>query len=142
MTRTSDMEFNFEKPLPIRQALHLLQESSLTFTRSDQVSFVIDHDKMFDWTNGSAAHLDTIIDEADRADPASTTFGITSYFGSSAHGGDLLFHPGRREISFMVTVDKRTLPGSRFCDFGWYLGRLVPPLEQLGLVELTATDIR
>ncbi|TXL87360.1 hypothetical protein OIE71_14175 [Streptomyces sp. NBC_01725] len=142
MTRTSDIGFTFAQPLSIREALHSLGEVGLTLTQSDQVSYVIDRDKMFDWTKENASCLQNIIDEADRAEPGETTFGVTSYFGSSIHGGDLLFHEDRLEISFMVTVNKRTLPGSQFCDFGWYLNRLVPPFEQLGLVEFTATDLR
>lgn len=142
VTRTSDMDFTFAEPLSIRETLRSLHETGLTFTQSDQISYVIDRDKMFDWTKESASRLHDILGEADRAEPGLTTFGITSYFGSSIHGGDLLFHEDRLEISFIAAVNKRTLPGSQFCDFGWYLSRLIPPLEQLGLVEFTATDLR
>lgn len=142
VTRTSDMDFTFAKALPIRETLTLLQETGLKLAQNNEISYVIDHDRMFDWTKEVSSHLGHIIDEADRTDPGLTTFGITAYFGEAVHGGDLLFHPGRREVSFMATVHKKTLPGSRFCDFGWYLSRLVPPFEQLGLVDLTATDLR
>lgn len=129
MTRTSDIEFTFAEPLSIREVLHVLQEAGLTLAESDQVSYVIDRDKMFDWTTANASRLPDVIDEADQADSRLTTFGITSYFGNGTHGGDLLFHQGRKEISFIVTVNKRTMLDSVFCDFGWYLSRLVPPLN-------------
>jgi hypothetical protein len=142
VTRTSDIEFTFTEPLTICETLHTLREVNLSFTQGPHISYVIDHDKMFDWKIEKASRLGDIINDADRAEPSLTTFGITSYLGNSVHGGELLFHPGRKEISFLVTVNKRKLPDSRFCDFGWYLNQLIPPLEQLGLVEFVATDLQ
>ncbi|MGW4840067.1 hypothetical protein [Streptomyces globisporus] len=104
------------------------------------VSHLVDLDGMFDWSKSPAANLESVVSELDRAEWSDRTVGISLLFPKSVHGGDLLFHQGRTSISLVIEINRKTLPGSQFCDFGWYLNRIIPILEPMGLVGVEAQD--
>lgn len=95
---------------------------------------------MFEWLKAPAADLKSVVSELNRAEWVDRTVGITLLFPGSVRGGDLLFHPGRVKVSLVIEVNRRNLPESQFCDFGWYLNQIIPILEPMGLVGVEAQD--
>lgn len=141
MSRSSDIDFSFEDPLNVSDVLHSLVSHGASLSRNGEISYVLDRDEMFDWQSVPAAELENVIAAEAKEDSSSTSFGISLFLDDQLTGGDLLFHPGRTALSFMVAINRRILPGSqRFCDFGWYLSRLIPVFENMGLKEFTASD--
>jgi hypothetical protein len=143
LSRSADIDFTFYTPIEISCTLRNLSKSGVTFLNQGKVNYVIDENGMFDWTEAAETELPRVVAAASESDPESTTFVISILFSGFATGGELLFHRGRKELSFMATVHRRHLAGpSEFCDFGWYLERMVPALEPLGLSEVTARDYK
>lgn len=140
MTRTSDIDFRFEGQLDVCGVVHQLMAHGVSFSRNGQVSYVLDSDGIFDWKSIHDLELRNVVISAAEGG-VDTSFGVTLFLDNHVTGGDLLFHPGRRDVSFMVTVNRKLISGSqRFCDFGWYLHRLVPVFEKFSLCEVAAHD--
>jgi len=108
-----------------------------------QVSYVFDENQMFDWVRTEDVRIGDLLAQADRRPPDLVTVGFTILVDVlSEVGGDLLFWPGRSEMSFIASINRRKLAyPSKFTDLGWYLNRLIPVLEPLGLVEIPARDL-
>lgn len=119
-----------------------LLEAGASIHYEGLLSYVLDQDGMFDWKRVEVEKLDDVLDCASKSAPESTTFGISVILDRENTGGDLLFHPGHRKLSFLVTINRRNLRhGSKFCDFGWYLERLTPTFESMGLTEIELCDM-
>lgn len=95
---------------------------------------------MFDWRKGDSFQLGDIISTVGNERWNERTVGITLYFPDSDTRGDFLFHPGREVVSCVLGVNPKILAGSVFCDIGWYLSKLIPLLEPLGLTEVETRD--
>lgn len=143
LSRAADIDFTFHSPIEISSTLHNLSRAGITFLNDGKVKYVIDENMMFDWTEADETNLERVISAASESDPQTTTFVISIFFSGYGTGGELLFHLGRKEVSFMATIHRRHLSeSSEFCDFGWYLERLVPALEPMGLSEVAARDYK
>ncbi|MFI5758368.1 hypothetical protein [Streptomyces sp. NPDC051569] len=119
----------------------MLAVVGVSFSRAGHVSYLLDDDGMFDWIQDADDDLSRIILEMGDTRWSRGIVGISLMFSGSAQGGDLLFQPGRSVISFLISINRKNLSkSSKFCDLGWYLDRLVPALEPLGLVEIEARD--
>ncbi|MGY4743841.1 hypothetical protein [Streptomyces sp. ATMOS53] len=141
MSRSIDIDFSFERPLDISVALRVLLEAGLSPSFEGEVAYLIDRDGMFDWQREGVDGLAEVLRELGDPKWGDRVVGITLIFPEDSSGGDLLFHPGRTSTSFVIGVNPKMLPNSsRFCDIGWYLTRLVPLFESLGLSELEARD--
>jgi len=141
MSRTADIDFTFSGPVDVTGFLNLLAGGGVSFSRAGHVSYLLDEDGMFDWSQAADAALDGIILEMGDVRRIQGTVGISMIFSESIQGGDLLFQPGRSVVSFLISINRKNLSGSsKFCDLGWYLDRLVPLLEPLGLIEIEARD--
>ncbi|MFF1400159.1 hypothetical protein ACFVZD_41110 [Streptomyces sp. NPDC058287] len=70
------------------------------------------------------------------------TVALDVYHAEAGTGGMLLFPPGRTNISFVPTIDRRGIPTSpEFTDLAWYLHALVPALVTAGLEGYEANEI-
>ncbi|MFG3116775.1 hypothetical protein ACGF4C_20545 [Streptomyces sp. NPDC048197] len=135
-----DIDFTFAAPLDPRTAVNGLLEAGVSVNYEGLLSYVLDRDGMFDWKRVDISRLADVLDWASSCEFGGATFGISIIFDGD-RGGDLLFLPERKELSFLVTINRKTLtPLSKFCDFGWYLRRLVPVLEPMGLAEIELRD--
>ncbi|WP_327355364.1 hypothetical protein [Streptomyces sp. NBC_01304] len=143
MSRTADIDFSFHDPVAISNVLHALVENGVSFQHQGEVSYVLDLNGMFEWIQVPENELSRVTAEADGAHARSSIFAISAYFTEQNTGGEFMFHKDRKEVSFMATINRRhVFESSKFCDFGWYLDRLVPALEPLGLSELVARDYK
>ncbi|WP_371794066.1 hypothetical protein [Streptomyces sp. NBC_01718] len=140
MSRSVDFDFTFKTPIDVPEVLHLMRENGVVFCVDGEFTYVLDETGMFDWQSGREGELEEVILEMGRARWCDGTVGISFLFSGSTRGGDLLFHPGRESVSFVVTVNRKLLPGSELCDVGWYMGRIIPILEPAGLVEVEYRD--
>lgn len=141
MGRSVDIDFTFDEPVHIPHVLRCMMASGMSFSRGGVVSYVFDEDDMFDWLEIGADSLDDLIQDMGDVRRSNATVGISVFLGEPQIGGDLLFYPERCSISFVISINRKNLPGrSKFCDLGWYLHRMVPVLEPLGLSEITARD--
>ncbi|GAA2411021.1 hypothetical protein GCM10010420_44840 [Streptomyces glaucosporus] len=141
MARSADIDFNFGAPVSVSEVLHSFLRHGFLLTHRGLVSYVLDDDGMYDWKKADGSRLEEVIAIGGNSDPERTSFGISLFLGEHGTGGDLLFHRGRKRRSFMIEVNRRTVSrSSRFCDFGWYLERMVPVMEPLGMTELVARD--
>ncbi|WP_405817470.1 hypothetical protein OG241_23200 [Streptomyces sp. NBC_01390] len=136
-----DVGFSFGEPISVADVLRGLLAGGLRTPPDDEVSYLIDEDGMFEWRSAAASDVDDVISRLADKRWEDRVVGMTLLLPGGPHGGDLLFHPGRTSVSFVIAVHPRLLPGSScFCDLGWYLARLVPLLEPLGLSEVEALD--
>ena len=141
MSRTVDIDFTFAESISVSELLHALVSAGLHLSSDAEVSYLIDEDGMFEWQKAAASDVDDVISRLADKRWEDRVVGMTLLLPEGPHGGDLLFHPGRTSVSFVVAVHPRILPGSsRFCDLGWYLARLIPVLEPMGLSEIEARD--
>ncbi|MFJ6473342.1 hypothetical protein ACIQJ8_32835 [Streptomyces globisporus] len=135
-----DIDFSFHEPVSVLTLLGHLHSASFALSIEGKVSHLVDLDGMFEWSKAPAADLKSVVSELNRAEWSDRTVGITLLFPGSVHGGDLLFHPCRTKVSLVIEVNRRNLPESQFCDFGWYLNQIIPILEPMGLVGVEAQD--
>ncbi|MEH0446082.1 MULTISPECIES: hypothetical protein [unclassified Streptomyces] len=141
MSRTVDIDFTFGEAISVSEVLHALLGAGLRMPSDTEVPYLVDEDGMFEWQKAAASDVDDVISRLADKRWEDRAVGMTLLLPDGPHGGDLLFHPGRTSVSFVVAVHPRYLPdSSRFCDLGWYLARLVPALEPLGLAEIEARD--
>ncbi|MDH6221683.1 hypothetical protein [Streptomyces pseudovenezuelae] len=141
MTRSVDIDFAFKRPIDVSVTLRTLLAAGMRSSDADGVAYLIDEDGMFDWQRSKNGGLDEVITRMADARWNDRVVGITLLFPETDHGGDFLFHPGRTSLSCVIGINPRYLPGSsRFCDMGWYLERLVPLFDPLGLSEIEARD--
>ena len=141
MSRTVDIDFAFRGPISVSEALRALLDAGLRVPSDAEVSYLVDEDGMFEWQKAAVSEMEDVITRLEDKRWEDRVVGMTLLLPDGPHGGDLLFHPGRTSVSFVVAVHPRFLPGSsRFCDLGWYLERLIPVLEPLGLSEVEARD--
>ncbi|MEV5435068.1 hypothetical protein AB0K80_03390 [Streptomyces sp. NPDC052682] len=141
MTRSVDIDFTFDDPLDVPATVHTLMRAGMKPTPEGELTYLIDEDGMFEWQRAPVCRRDEIISSMGGGHWKDRTVGITLLFPDGERGGDLLFHPGRRSLSYVIGVNPKPLPGStKFCDMGWYLTQLVPLLEALGLSEVETRD--
>ncbi|MDV7220179.1 hypothetical protein [Streptomyces prunicolor] len=136
-----NIDFEFKRPIDVFVTLRTLLAAGMRPSGTDEVAYVIDEDGMFDWQTSAVSGLDEVISKMADRRWIDRVVGITLLFPEVDRGGDFLFHPDRTSISCVISVNPKYLAGSsRFCDIGWYLERLVPLLDQLGLSEIESRD--
>ncbi|MEV7343617.1 hypothetical protein [Streptomyces sp. NPDC093544] len=141
MARSVDIDFSFQKPIDVSVTLRTLLVAGMRPSEAGEVAYVIDKDGMFDWQRSAASQLDEVISKMAESRWADRVVGITLLFPEADPGGDFLSHPDRTSFSYVIGVNPKYLPGSsRFCDIGWYLERLVPRFDPLGLSEIETRD--
>ncbi|MYV60946.1 hypothetical protein GTW37_17100 [Streptomyces sp. SID4931] len=68
---------------------------------------------------------------------------VDVYYPEAGTGGMLLFMPGRTEVSFVPTIDRRRIPAAlEFTDLAWYLSALVPAFVGVGLEGYEAKELK
>lgn len=143
LSRSVDIDFQFATPMVVSGLLNELVTAGCSLSYRGQVSYVFDENQMFDWLRVEDSRVGDLLVQADALPPNLVTVGFTILLDvPSEVGGDLLFQPGRSEVSFVASINRRKLTrSSKFTDLGWYLNRLIPVLEPLGLAGIQARDL-
>lgn len=137
MSRTVDVDLTFRPSTRLDVILSCLAEGGWSSVREGKINYMTGD---FDWhyaEEGSDAQVLSAMNETLRA---GNVAGI-SMWTDEGHGANVLIFPGCERVSFSLDLNRRVLAGSStFADLGWYLQRIVPPLEGAGLSGLTARD--
>ncbi|WP_329127542.1 hypothetical protein [Streptomyces sp. NBC_01465] len=102
-----------------------------------------DADDMYDWHDSAPDGIGEVVTLLDAPENLPYAVALNVYHREAGTGGMLMFLPGRTDVSFVPTIDRRRIPAApEFTDLAWYLHALVPPLVPAGLEGYKATEIR
>lgn len=86
-----------------------------------------------EWVSRDGADADSVLDELDKCWERRRDCAVALYRDGSAEGGQCLFHSDRRTVSFLATINRRTVVSTGLTDANWYLERFVTPLRDAGM---------
>lgn len=142
MSRSADIDFWFSDPVTIASTLKGLGVAGWGPEEPLGVSYFVEEDGDPDWERGDSSNVDSIQSLLDAPENADALVGISIYSKTEQRGGSLLFFPGRTQVSFMPSIDRKPLvEGSKMTDMGWYLNQLLAPLLTINLSGYEARDI-
>jgi hypothetical protein len=140
MSRTSGIDFKFDKPIIVRSVVEALLDAGAQINDDGWLSFLLDNSVLFEWHRQPYGQLADILKRIGQATEP-VTVGFVLFLDDHSAGGDMLFSADREMIIFSASINKRKIEGSEtFADLGWYINKLVPILEPFGLCEITAKD--
>lgn len=136
MSRSVDIDLTFGPPVRLDALLSGLASAGWSPAHEGKINFMTD----FDWQYAGAAEHEQVLATMTAALDAGDVAGI-SLWTPQGPGANLLAFPGGEKVSLSLDLDRRLYEGSAtFTDLGWYLARIVPPLESLGLSGVAARD--
>ncbi|MFF9575175.1 hypothetical protein ACF1BA_08220 [Streptomyces rubiginosohelvolus] len=144
-SRDADIDFTFTDPITVRAVLDALVRVGWSMDVSlGGLSYMIDDaDGMFEWYSNSPADADEVLARLDAPGNLPYSVAVDVYHPEAGTGGMLLFVPGRTEVSFVPTIDRRRIPAApEFTDLAWYLNALVPAFVGVGLEGYEAKEIK
>ncbi|MFJ3176698.1 hypothetical protein ACIPJK_39140 [Streptomyces roseus] len=139
----ADIAFTFQRPATVRGLLEMLTPTGWSAVeRPGHISYMInDADDMHEWYDSTPDRLDAVLTELDATANLPYTVALNIYHSQGGTGGMLMFSAQRKEVSFLPTVDRRSIPDApHFTDLARYLHALVPSLLWAGLVGYEASE--
>lgn len=138
MSRTVDIDVTFRPAVGLDLLLSRLTEAGWSAGHEGKINYMVDD---FDWRYADEGDGAAVRAHMQRALESGEVAGI-SLWSDEGHGVNVLIFPGMEKVSFGLDLNRRLLEGSAvFADLGWYLARIVPPLESAGLTGVTAKDV-
>ncbi|MEU0406190.1 hypothetical protein ABZ318_39575 [Streptomyces sp. NPDC006197] len=134
--RQADIDFTFQRPTTVRGLLEVLTPAGWSAEeRPGYISYMInDADDMHEWYDSTPDCLDAVLAELDSAANLPCTVALNIYHTQGGTGGMLMFFAQRRKVSFLPTINRRSIPDApQFTDLAWYLAALAPSLLWAGL---------
>ncbi|MFJ1869778.1 hypothetical protein ACIOD1_34890 [Streptomyces sp. NPDC088097] len=144
-SRDADIDFTFTCPTTVRAVLDALTAAGWSAVEvADRVSYMInDADDLHDWYDSTPDRIDEVLVMLDTTSNLPYTVALNVYHPEGETGGMLMFHSGRTGLSFVPTIDRRSVPAApEFTDLAWYLHALVPALVTAGLKGYEAHEVR
>lgn len=144
-SRDADIDFTFTSPTTVRVVLDSLAPAGWSAVQGgDHVSYMVnDPDDNYEWYDSTADRIDKVLGDLDATANEPYTVALDIYHSEAETGGMLMFSPGRTDVSFIPTIDRRRIPAApEFTDLAWYLHALVPALVTAGLKGYEAHEIR
>ncbi|MFV5997305.1 hypothetical protein ACNPQM_34170 [Streptomyces sp. NPDC056231] len=144
-SRDADIDFTFTCPTTVRAVLDALTGVGWSAAvPPGGVSYMInDADDMYEWYDSAPDGLGEVLALLDAPGNLPYTVALNVYHSEAGTGGMLMFLPGRTDVSFTPTIDRRRIPAApEFTDLAWYLHALVPALVTTGLEGYEAKEIR
>jgi hypothetical protein len=136
MSRSVDIDLTFGPPVRLEALLSGLASSGWSPVHDGKINFMVD----YDWRYADAEEREQVLATMAEALDAGNVAGI-SVWTPEGPGANLLAFPGGEKVSLSLDLNRRLYEGSAiFADLGWYLARIVPPLESLGLSSVAARD--
>ena len=140
MSRTSDIDFQFEQSQTARDISFALARAGIVMFEGDSIHYHIDDS--FDWQQSAKSDLDSVLNLMDEHINERDAVGFTAIWPDSGAGGIFLIQPGAQEISFTPSINRRHLRGHiRFTDIAWYLKELIPAFADNSLMGYIARDV-
>ncbi|MFD4022490.1 hypothetical protein ACFWRV_03085 [Streptomyces sp. NPDC058576] len=144
-SRDADIDFTFADPITVRAALDALARVGWSIDVSaGSVSYMINGvDDMYEWYNSSSGNTGDVLARLDAPGNLLYSVAVDVVHLEAGTGGMLLFMPGRTEVSFVPTIDRRCIPAApEFTDLAWYLNALVPAFVETGLEGYEAKETK
>ncbi|MFJ6780590.1 hypothetical protein [Streptomyces yangpuensis] len=144
-SRSADIDFTFRSATTVRAVLDALTGAGWSAEETPgHVSYLInDADNMFEWYATTPEGLSEALALLDAPGNLPYTVALNVHHPEAGTGGMLMFSPGRTDVSFTPTMDRRRIPAApEFTELAWYLHALVPALVTAGLDGYEATEVR
>ncbi|MEU2154740.1 hypothetical protein ABZ532_06915 [Streptomyces sp. NPDC019396] len=144
-SRDADIDFTFTYPTTVCAVVDALTGAGWSAVAvPGGVSYMInDADDMYEWYDSPPDGIGEALALLDEPGNLPYTVALNVYHPEAETGGMLMFLPGRTDISFVPTMDRRHIPAApEFTDLAWYLHALVPALVTAGLEGYEAREIR
>ncbi|MFD0423448.1 hypothetical protein [Streptomyces parvus] len=144
-SRDADIDFTFTDPITVRAALDALTRAGWSMdVHAGSVSYMInDADDMYEWYSSSPGDYGEVLALLDAPGNLPYSVAVDVCYPEAGTGGMLLFMPGRTEVSFVPTIDRRRIPAApEFTDLAWYLNALVLAFVGVGLEGYEAKEIK
>ncbi|WP_189281924.1 hypothetical protein [Streptomyces atratus] len=144
-SRDAYIDFTFTCPTTVRAVLDALTGAGWSAAVPPEgVSYMInDAGDMYEWYDSAPGGLGEVLVLLDAPGNLLYTVALNVYHSEAGTGGMLMFLPGRTDVSFTPTIDRRRVPAApEFTDLAWYLHALVPALVTAGLEGYEAKEVR
>lgn len=144
-SRDADIDFTFTCPTTVRAVLDALTGAGWSaVVPPGGVSYMLnDADDMHDWYDSAPDRIGEVVMLLEAPENLPYAVALDVYHQEAGTGGMLMFLPGRTDVSFVPTIDRRRIPAApEFTDLAWYLHSLVPALVPAGLEGYKATEVR
>ncbi|MET9515758.1 hypothetical protein [Streptomyces sp. NPDC002994] len=140
-SRNSDIDFTFTREVTVRATVDALAATGWSLEEPLGLSYVVNDNDLYDWQSTTGDRTEEVLTLLDAPENAAYHVAVCVYHAQADTGGQLLFFPRCTACSFIPTINRRNLPGSRlFTDVAWYLSALVPALLAVGLAGYEARD--
>ncbi|MFE6065392.1 hypothetical protein [Streptomyces sp. NPDC056525] len=144
-SRDADIDFSFTCPTTVRAVLDALTGVGWSAeVPLGCVTYMInDADDMYEWYDSTPDGIGEVLALLDAPRNLPYTVAFNVYHPEAGTGGTLMFMPGRTDVSFVPSGDRRRIPAApEFTDLSWYLHALVPALITAGLEGYEAREFR
>lgn len=135
-SRDADIDFTFTRPTTVRALLDALIATGWSaVVPVGHVAYMLnDGDDSYEWYDSKPELIDEALAVLDATANLPYTVALNVYHAEAKTGGMLMFHPGRTDVSFVPSIERRLVPSApQFTDLAWYLHALVPALITAGL---------
>lgn len=140
MSHLFRVDFLFENVPEPSRVMAALMGADWGVAFEDEVVYMIEGAGGFDWHGAVAPDAAAVFGRIDEAAMLGQHVAVAVRWQHGS-GGDVLFVPGGRRITFTGSLDRLTISQALpFTDVGWYVARLLPPLLPFGLIELGVLD--
>ncbi|THA71169.1 hypothetical protein E6P78_08005 [Streptomyces sp. A0958] len=145
ISRDADIDFTFTHPTTARSIVDAL--TAVGWSVEDPVGGVThminDADDMYEWATSAPKDINEVLVRLDAPGNLPYTVAINVYHPQAGTGGMFMLMPGRKEVFFSPSIDRRHIPAApAFTDLAWYLHALVPALVTTGLEGYEAKEIK
>lgn len=144
-SRDADIDFTFTCPTTVRAVLDAI--AGVGWSEEvpvGSITYMInDSDDAYEWYGRTPGDIGEVLALLDAPGNLPYAVALNVYHPEAETGGMLMFMPGRTDVSFVPTIDRRRIPTApEFTDLAWYLHALVPALVTAGLNGYEANEIR
>lgn len=145
MSRSVSIDFSFRGAtrVTVQGILRVLEPGGWGTIEPLGLSFAVE-DAMgdLDWTATVPEQLNSVVAALDDPGRVHQHVGICVYHQAAGTGGQLLFFPGREQISFLPTINRRAhVVGPEFTDIPWYLEQMLPAFYEAGMTGYETEDV-
>lgn len=123
-SRDADIDFTFTPPTTVYAVLDALNGAGWSVeVPVGSITYMInDADDMYEWYDSSPGDTGEVPARLDAPGNLPYTVAVNVYHPEAGTGGMLIFMPGRTEVCFVPTIDRRRIPAApESTDLAWYL---------------------
>lgn len=143
ISRVFGIEFYSRRPVSVSGVVRVLSKRGWRPVEPLGVTYAVEGPVgNLAWDRAEPGDAHTVLTMLDAPERSRQKVGLCVYRQESDTGGQLLFSTDRLTVTFLPTLDRRTLPfGHDLTDVPWYLAALLPGLVEAGLSGYKAEDV-